>query len=95
MFNGYLKENVGWLCPEPHPFQKSCKKRCWVHRFFFFELCFIIEGNNFLTCLERHALVDRVIKTFLKEKDFNEFFSRGIIERMAIPTGKKLDNLLN
>ena len=32
--------------------------------------------------------MDRVIKTFRKEKDLNEFFSRDIIEQMTIPTGK-------
>ena len=67
--------------------KKVAKSWRWVHQSFS-ELRFIIKESNFLTRVERHALVDRVIKTFRKEKDFNEFFSRDIIERMAIPTGK-------
>ena len=49
---------------------------------------FIIEENKFLTRVECLALADRVIKQFRKEKDFNEFFSRDIIDQMTIPTGK-------
>ena len=54
----------------------------------FFELRFIIKENNFLTRVEGHALVNRVIKKVHKEKVYNEFFSRDIIERMTIPTEK-------
>ena len=38
--------------------------------------------------MEHHALVDRVIKKLCKEKDFNEFFSRDVIDQITIPTGK-------
>ena len=38
--------------------------------------------------MEHHALVDRVIKKFCKEKDFNDFFSRDVIDQITIPTGK-------
>ena len=82
-----LKKNLGWHCTEPHPFQKSFKSQCRVHRCFF-ELHFIIEENNFLTRVDRHTFVDRVIKKLCKEEVFNEFFSRAIIKRMTIPTGK-------
>ena len=39
-----------------------------------------------MTYVECHALVDTVIKQICKEKDFNDFFSRDTIDRMA--TGK-------
>ena len=48
--------------------------------------------KQFLTHVEHHALVDTVIKQICKEKDFNEFFSRDAIDRMA--TGKNWANCL-
>ena len=45
--------------------------------------------------MEHHALVDRVIKKLCKEKDFNEFFSRDVIDQITIPTGKNWKICLN
>ena len=82
-----FKKNVGWLCLEPYAFQKKLQKSV-LGAPIFFELRFIIKENNFLTRVEGHALVNRVIKKVHKEKVYNEFFSRDIIERMTIPTEK-------
>ena len=41
-----------------------------------------------LTYLECHALVNRTIKRFQNEKDFDKFFNRDKIDEMTVPTGK-------
>ena len=61
-----ILKNVGWLCLEPHAFQKKCKSCCWVDRFFS-ELQFLIEENEFSVGGEYHAYVDRVIKNIIKK----------------------------
>ena len=54
----------------------------------FVQLCHIIEENKSLTYLECHALVNRTIKRFQNEKDFDKFFNRDKIDKMTVPTGK-------
>ena len=63
-----------------------------MHRFFW-ELRFIIEENKFLTSVERHAFVNRAIKNYRKEKDFNNYFNRNIIDKMTIEKGRYWDFL--
>ena len=54
----------------------------------FFELCYIIEESKSLTYLECHALVNRTIKRFWNEKDFDKFFNRDITDKMTVPIEK-------
>ena len=75
----YLKQNVGWLCPDLHGFQKKCIIGCWLHHFFF-ELEFVVEKNSFLSCLERDATVNWIIwKYKQKHDDFYSFFNEELI----------------
>ena len=57
----YLKQNVGWLCPDPHGFQRKCYVGYWLHRFLF-EMKFVTEENTFLSRVELHAIVNSIIK---------------------------------
>ena len=72
MLYGYLEKNVGWLCLEPHAFQKKCWSKCWVH-IFFWELYFVIEESKLLSCVERYTIVTGIIKKYSKKKDFKKF----------------------
>ena len=68
----YLKKNVGWLCMELHSSKKikkkkkKCTSKCWF-QWFFWELHWVIEGNNFLSRVECHAFVNRLINKYKKE----------------------------
>ena len=72
MLYEYFKKNVGWLHLEPIFFQKKCQNKCWVHKLFW-ELHFVIEESKFLSRVECHAIVARIMKKYSKEKAFKFF----------------------
>ena len=55
---------------------------------FFWDLRFAIEKNKFLSRVVRHAIVDKIIKKYRKEKDFEYFFSQELINGTMIDWGK-------
>ena len=46
--------------------KKKCASKCWF-QWFFWELHWVIEGNNFLSRVECHAFVNRLINKYKKE----------------------------
>ena len=87
MLYGYFKKNVGWLCLEPYAFQKKCRSKCWVHKFFW-ELHFVNEESKFLSYMECHAIIARIMEKYSKEKDFKKSFNRQIIDNVMIDAGE-------
>ena len=83
MLYPFSKKDVGWLCTEPHSFQKKCATKCWFHQFFL-ELCWVIKGNNFLSCVEFQAIVNRLINEYKKENEQDYYFSRGEIDSLMV-----------
>ena len=79
MLYGYLKKMLD-----------GCSARCWFHKFWenFWETEFVVEGNKFLSRVERHAFVDRLIKKYRVETDFDYYFSREAIDGLMTDCGK-------
>ena len=77
----YFKRNDGWLCLQAHSFQKKCVSQCWVYRFLW-EMEFAIAKNQFLTLVERYAIVDRLVKKYQKS------FSKERINNLNDDRGK-------
>ena len=78
MLSDYLKQNIEWLCLKP-----SEKSPCVVLVApFFYEIKFIIDESKFLSRVEHHAFVERLIKKY-KKRHFDDFFNREIIETMT------------
>lgn len=74
-------------------FSKSCRASCWFHQFFW-EMEFAVEGNKFLSRLERHTFVNRLIKKYTVERDLDYYFSREAIDGLMIDCGKNWNECL-
>ena len=61
----YLKENVGWLCPEIEVDRGSCcPVNCWLHEFF--RLYQRIFKSHFLTPRKKKPLFEGFLKDVKK-----------------------------
>ena len=52
-----------------------------------------LKKNQFLTSVELHTIVDRLVKQYGQEKDFEEFFSKERINNLNDDSGKKMETL--
>ena len=66
-------------------FFKKYATKCWFYRFFW-DLYWVIKRNNFLSCVECRAIVNRLINKYKNEneQDFNYYFSTGAIDSLMV-----------